>query len=267
MVLYKPVNTIQQFQEFQNDINLIVNFVATICLQLNVTKTKYMHISRKCAQVLLPPPKVDNVPLEMVECYKYLGVIITNDMSWAQQIQTVTCKSKRLLGLLYRKYYMHCNSTTLLKLYIAYVRPILEYVSYVWSPHAVKHIDMLERVQHFALKISLKKWSGHYSEKLSIANLPTLAQWRTMAKFIVLYKLVNNLIDFPSGYFSTCKPSYNLRNSHMKVRLPHRARTDYMSYSFFPSTTQIWNTLPVSTLEADNINIFRQNFKHSFLVL
>ena len=44
-----------------------------------------------------------------------------------------------------------CNSTTLLKLYVAYVRPILEYVSYVWSPHAVKHIDMLERVQHFAL--------------------------------------------------------------------------------------------------------------------
>ena len=153
---------------------------------------------------------------------------------------------------------MHCNSTTLLKLYVAYVRPILEYVSYVWSPlHAVKHIDMLERVQHFALKISLKKWSGHYSEKLSIANLPTLAQRRTMAKLIILYKLVNNLIDFPSGYFSTCKPSYNLRNSHMKVRLPHRARTDYMSYSFFPSTTQIWNTLPVSTLEADNINIFR----------
>ena len=233
MVLYKPVNTIQQFQEFQNDINLIVNFVATICLQLNVTKTKYMHISHKCAQVLLPPPKVDNVPLEMVECYKYLGVIITNDMSWAQQIQAVTCKSKRLLGLLYRKYYMRCNSTTLLKLYVAYVRPILEYVSYVWSPHAVKHIDMLERVQHFALKISLKKWSGHYSEKLSIANLPTLAQRRTMAKLIILYKLVNNLIDFPSGYFSTCKPSYNLRNSHMKVRLPHRARTDYMSYSFF----------------------------------
>ena len=167
-------------------------------------------------------------------------------MSWAQQIQAVTCKSKRLLGLLYRKYYMHCNSTTLLKLYVAYVRPILEYVSYVWSPHAVKHIDMLERVQHFALKISLKKWSSHYSEKLSIANLPTLAQRRSMAKLIILYKLVNNLIDFPSGYFFTCKPSYNLRNSHMKVRLPHRARTDYMSFSFFPSTTQIWNTLPVS---------------------
>ena len=73
MVLYKTVNTIQQFHKFQNDINLIFKFVATICLQLNVTKTKYMHISHKCAQELLPPPKVDNVPLEMVECYKYLG--------------------------------------------------------------------------------------------------------------------------------------------------------------------------------------------------
>ena len=51
-----------------------------------------MHISRKCAQVLLPPPKVDNVPLEMVECYKYLGVIITNDMSWVQQIQPAKAK-------------------------------------------------------------------------------------------------------------------------------------------------------------------------------
>ena len=209
MVLYKPVNTIQQFYKFQNDINLIINFVAAICLQLNVTKTKYMHISCKCAQVLLPPPKVDNVPLEMVECYKYLGVIISNDMSWAQQMQAVTCKSKRL-------YLAYCigNITC-----IATLKHFLNYMLHVsdqyWSMSLMYGHPMLSNIliclrefnTSFALKISLKKWSGHYSEKLSIANFPTLAQRQSMAKLIILYKLLNNLIDFPSGYFSTCKPS------------------------------------------------------------
>ncbi len=75
----------------------------------------------------------------------------------------------------------------MLKLYIAFVRPILEYVSFVWAPHKLKEIEMLERVQHFALKISLKRWSGHYSEKLVSAELPTLLFRRNCARVTVLY--------------------------------------------------------------------------------
>ena len=78
---------------------------------------------------------------------------------------------------------------------IAFVRPILEYASFVWAPHKLKDMEMLKRVQHFALKISLKRWSGHYSEKLVFAELPTLLLLRNCARVTVLHKI---LIDFPS---------------------------------------------------------------------
>ncbi len=61
-----------------------------------------------------------------------------------------------MLGSIYRKYYKFSHPATMLKLYIAFVRPILEYVSFVWAPHKLKEIEMLERVLHFALKYPSK---------------------------------------------------------------------------------------------------------------
>ena len=63
--------------------------------------------------MLLPTPTVNN--FQMVEQYKYLGVIISTDMSWAQG---------RLPCLLY--WNITCIATLLLKLYVAYVTSILD---------------------------------------------------------------------------------------------------------------------------------------------
>ncbi len=125
----------------------------------------------------------------------------------------------------------------MLKLYIAFVRPILEYVSFVWGPHKLKEIEMLERVQHFALKISLKRWSGHYSEKLVSAELPTLLFHRNCARVAVLYKILNKLIDFPSGYIEERTTAYQLRDFQRIFKPTFRPRTNEMFHSFFPSST------------------------------
>ena len=58
-------------------------------------------------------------------------------------------------------------------------------------------IELLERVQHFALKISLKQWTGHYSERLVAAELPPLTFRRNCARVTVLYEILNKLIDYP----------------------------------------------------------------------
>ena len=41
----------------------------------------------------------------------------------------------------------HVNNCTLTDLYKCYVRPILEYVSVVRSPHHVYQIDLIENLQ------------------------------------------------------------------------------------------------------------------------
>ena len=64
-------------------------------------------------------------------------------------------KAKKLLGLLYRKFY-DASADTLCHLYLSMVRPHLEYASPVWSPHLAKDKELIESVQKFALRIASK---------------------------------------------------------------------------------------------------------------
>ena len=62
-------------------------------------------------------------------------------------IASVYKKGRQQIGILYRKFYGHSNFSTLRQLYLAYVRPHLEYAAQVWDPHHQGLIDSLEKVQ------------------------------------------------------------------------------------------------------------------------
>ena len=53
--------------------------------------------------------------------------------------------------MIYRKFYNRSHPHSLIRLYIALVRPHLDYACVIWDPHLKKDIDLLERVQMFAL--------------------------------------------------------------------------------------------------------------------
>ena len=123
--------------------------VDNVICELNGSKTKFMVLTRtKPAKSVTSTPTLSNIPLEQVDTFTYLGVLISANMSWGPHniIETIASKSKRMLGALYYHHYAHCSSKTLLKLYTAYVTPRLEYVSYVWDPSTQKHINQLEKV-------------------------------------------------------------------------------------------------------------------------
>ena len=113
-------------------------------MQFNTAKCKYMLISHKRHKTTSPTPLT--IASHQIESFKYLGLLFTSDLSWSKQITSVCNKARRLLGLLYRRFYQQSEPETLLKLYISLVRPHLEYASQVWSPHINKDITLLENV-------------------------------------------------------------------------------------------------------------------------
>ena len=83
-----------------------------------------------------------------------------------------TCnKTRKLIGLLYRCFYQNSNPSTLLKLYLSFIRPHLEYSSGVWSPHLKGEV---EKVQKYALKVCMKSWDASYADLLSMTSLPSM---------------------------------------------------------------------------------------------
>ncbi len=93
----------------------------------------------------IPPLMLNGVPLERVETFKYLGLLLSTGLSWSRHIDSVCSRAKKILGLLYRQNYGHVDSTTIRQLYISLVRPHLEYGCAVWDPHTHKDIEALEK--------------------------------------------------------------------------------------------------------------------------
>ena len=153
------------------------------------------------------------------------------------------------------------SCTTLLKLYISFIRPHVEYAAAAWDPFLRKDIDLIEDVQKYALKVCLKSWSVNYSELLERSHLPTLQVRRHEAKLCHLYKIVNKETFFPNAPTLTRTLSYPSRSVHSKALIPIHAHSSQFLHSF-PSAISAWNSLPLDTASASTIYSFKTAIKH-----
>ena len=121
-------------------------------MEFNGAKCKFMMVSRKRNHITPSLPLCSNgAALETVPTFKYLGVLLSSDLSWSNHVQSICSKARKLIGLLYRRYYHYSDSNTLLQLYLSLVRPHTEYAAPVWDPLLLRDINSLESVQKFAL--------------------------------------------------------------------------------------------------------------------
>ena len=185
MVLYRPIYSQEDYWLLQQDINAVARWISGNHLQFNFSKCKYMTLSRKRASDLPPPINLNSLPLDRVTEFKYLGLRISADLSWSPHINMICAKARRLVGMLYRRFYQDADTSTLRQLYVSNIRPHLEYACQVWDPYLKKDIDSLESVQKFAMRVCSKQWDADYPTLLSSLNLPTLAARRKRMKLCI----------------------------------------------------------------------------------
>ena len=95
LLLFKPISCQQDLSIFQCDVNLISQWTLQNHLSLNCNKTKYMLISRSrpgSCNYFNSPIYVYNIQIERVHQYKYLGVWISDDLTWSKHIESVCSK-------------------------------------------------------------------------------------------------------------------------------------------------------------------------------
>ena len=144
------------------------------------------------------------------------------------------------------------------------MRPILEYASTVWSPHLVKNIVAIEKVQRRASRIALgqKPQDMPYEERCTLLNWNTLEHRREYLSLVECYKTVFGLngLNF-NDYFEYCKSKITRVNHQHKIQLKS-ARVNCFKYSFFVRVVEHWNDLPNHLFnEGHNINNFKKNLK------
>ena len=90
--------------------------------------------------------------INQVTEHKHLGLEISNDGSWQKHIDLITKKAFIRVNIL-RKFKFILDSKTLEKIYLTFIRPILEYADVVWDNKTLFLINKLENFQIEAARI------------------------------------------------------------------------------------------------------------------
>ena len=123
---------------------------------------------------------------------KDLGVTFDQSLSFDVHIQTTLNKASRMIGII-RRTFTYFNKTSLLLLYKALVRPILEYANEIWYPHLIRQSKAIEIIQRRATKLLHQlKWCS-YEVRMHYLGLPSLKYRRRRGDMITVYKILNGL--------------------------------------------------------------------------
>ena len=260
MIWYSTCSTVD-FSIVQCDISSISLWTRNNFLSLQPAKCRAMILTRKWlppSDEAFPTLYVDGITLTYVNSVEYLGILITSNLS-SQHISNLHLMVRRLIGMLYRKFYKNAEMSTLLQLYISFIRPHLECCSAVWDPYLIKDVELLEKTQKFGLKVCLKNWSSDYSDLLSTARIPTLSLRRSQARLSHMFKIMHEQTDFPDVPIDRRTFHYSSRSDNSMAIKPFQCRSSQFLHSFFPRTATQWNTLPASVVSQNSI----PSFKHS----
>ena len=152
-----------------------------------------MVVSRKRIKLNHPDLIMDNNILQEVEHHKHLGITFSSDLTWHNHIVEITTKGWQRVNLL-RAFKFRFDRKSLERLYISFIRPVLEYSGVIWSNCTNQDKKLLEDIQTEAMRVVTGA-----TKLCSIAKLyddtgwDTLESRREKQKLIIFYKIINGL--------------------------------------------------------------------------
>ena len=199
--------------------------------------------------------------------HKHLGIILDSKLSFSAHIKAAISKTRKSIGLLkYLSKYLPRH--TLNELYKLYVRPHLDYgdVIYHIPPTVCEFsqnialsnlMEKVDSVQYWAALAVSGTWRGTSREKLyAELGWESLSSRRWSRRFILFYKIINNLTPF---YTKEPIPllqqsNYSLRNQDVIGQI--RARKEKFLSSFYPNCICEWNKLDPEIRLAPSVLLF-----------
>lgn len=262
-VLFREVTNNNDMHALQSDLDNISTWCENWLMNLNIAKCKAMRITRTSSAI--PSYFIKGQQLGVVNNYRYLGVHISDNLTWNVHIDHIINNANRTLGYIRRNFPLAPSSLKLL-LYKTLVRTKLEYGAAIWDPDQTYLINRLEMVQNNSARFILSNFhrTASISSMKASLNLPDLVTRRKIKRLCLFHKifynptLSNNLISPPNYVSSRCDHVH-------KVAIPMSHTRSY-ACSFIPQTSRDWNGLPAATATIVSNDAFRSvisNQNHS----
>ena len=164
-------------------------------LSLNITKTKYMVFSPRSKKIQLPNLTLNNTPIEHVNQFDFLGVVLDENVKWDKHINKVGNKINRNIGLISKlKYYLSVH--TLKTLYNSLILRYFNYGILAWglSTSSKRLVILQKKAARILTKSKFNAHSNPILKSLKLLKVPDLYRLQVL-KFY--YKYVHSeLPDF-----------------------------------------------------------------------
>ena len=255
--VYRQIASLDDALHLQDDLMKLENWSKTWLLQFNADKCHVLTLGKFEDIKHAHQYSLCNNELEHVSSEKDLGVTIDEELKFEEHIARKIQVANGIVGQI-RRSFSFLDAETFRRIFVAFVRPHLEYCQAVWSPHLRRNIDALENVQIRATKLVDGLSNLDYPERLKRIDLPTLAYRRRRGDMIEVFK------HFKSYDRSTLSPSFKPRDRpsrQHKLQLHQPPSKDgargAQRNSFYHRVVSTWNSLPKKVAEAETIEGFK----------
>ena len=126
------------------------------------------------------------------------------------------------------------------------------------DPHTDINIAKLEGVQRRAARFV----TNDYNYTSSVTAMMRAFEWeslqerRQQAKVVMMYRIVNSLVDIPPQDHLHQQGTAVTRGHQSRFMVPY-SRTDTHRTAFFPSAIRLWNQLPESLVNLSSLDVFK----------
>ena len=249
--IYANVNTIENQERLQEDINNLMEWSNSWQLKFNKSKCKHLHLGRNTDTTY----KIEGENIEKITEEKDLGVTIDSQLKFQKHIGIQVQKANKILGLI-RRSFSYLDEEMFTTLYKSLVRPHLEYGINVWSVVFKKDAIQLENVQRRARRLLPHIRHLSYSDRLKHLGIPTLQYRRQRADIIEVYKIMNDIDIADKAKLFPISAVTTTRGHHQKIFKRH-SRTNIRKHSFANRIVDLWNNLPAEVIRATSTNSFK----------
>ena len=138
------------------DLGHVCKWIWTNPLTLNVSKSKFLSIgsSFRLSKVGSIHISADDTPLDNVDSYTYLGIVINSRFSWSDHIESVRSNISKKLGLLRR--IKSCLPLSTRVTFYSFILPLFDDGDIIWGDRSnATLLSELQLLQNKAARLVL----------------------------------------------------------------------------------------------------------------